>query len=253
MNKEGIKNIILDQKEELISLRERKRLIERICFNTYKSFLESNQIKVIIGPRRCGKSILASQLLQNKLFAYVNFDDEKLVNLSSDDLNDVLEVLYEVYGDFKYVLLDEIQNINGWELFVNRLQRKGFNIIVTGSNSHLLSKELSTHLTGRHIKLELFPFSFKEFITYDNIEVENIDSISTKNRAILKKKLNEYAELGGFPEVIEDPLNKTHYLQSLYSDIINNDIVIRHKIRYAKTLKDIATSLMSSISSKGSR
>ena len=249
MDHNQLKKVIIDQKEEISLLSSRKKLIERNCFKKYRSYLESTQIKVIVGIRRCGKSILSYQLLKDKPFAYINFDDEKLANLSSDDLNDVLEVFYEVYGHFKFILLDEIQNITGWELFVNRLQRQGFNVLVTGSNSRLLSRELSTHLTGRHIALELFPFSFKEFIQYHDVEIKNVELTSTKERGILKKKLEEYISTGGFPEVVKDPIYQKVYLQSLYSDILNKDIIIRYKIKFSKTLKDIANSLMSNTAS----
>ena len=249
MEKSKLKKAIIDQKEEIESLSSRTKIIERSCFEKYKAYAESTQVKVIMGIRRSGKSILSYQLLKDKPFAYINFDDENFANLTAEDLNDVLEVFYEVYGDFKYILLDEIQNIAGWELFVNRLQRQGFNVIVTGSNAHLLSRELSTHLTGRNISLELFPFSFREFIKYHGIVVKNADLLSTKDRGFLKKKLEEYISTGGFPEVVKDPANKKAYLQSLYSDILNKDIIIRYKIKFSKTLREISNSLMSNTAS----
>lgn len=249
MEKNKLKKVIIDQREEIESLSSRIKIIERSCFEEYKRYIESTQIKVITGVRRCGKSILSYQLLKDKQFAYINFDDEKLVNLTAEDLNDVLEVFYEVYGDFKYILLDEVQNIEGWELFVNRLQRQGFNVVVTGSNANLLSKELSTHLTGRHITLTLFPFSFREYIKYQEFYLKNIEKLSTKERGFLKKKLEEYILIGGFPEVVKDTANKNIYLQPLYSNILNKDIIIRYKIKYSKTLTDIANSLMSNTGS----
>jgi len=249
MEKSKLRKAIIDQREEIELLSSRTKIIERSCFEKYKAYTESAQVKVIMGIRRCGKSILSYQLLKDKPFAYINFDDENLANLTAEDLNDVLEVFYEVYGDFKYILLDEIQNIAGWELFVNRLQRQGFNAIVTGSNAHLLSRELSTHLTGRNITLKLFPFSFREFIKYHGVVVKNADLLSTKERGLLKKKLEEYISVGGFPEVVRDPANKKAYLQSLYSDILNKDIIIRYKIKFSKTLREIANSLMSNTAS----
>ncbi|MBI3051277.1 ATP-binding protein [Candidatus Woesearchaeota archaeon] len=249
MEKSRVKKAVIDQKEEIELLSSRVRLIERSCFEKYKAYAASTQIKVIMGVRRSGKSILAYQLLKDKRFAYINLDDEKLANISADDLNDVLEACYEVYGDFKHLLLDEIQNIPGWELFVNRLQRQGFNIIVTGSNANLLGRELSTHLTGRHIALELFPFSFKEFAIYHGTELKAPDLLSTKERGLMKKKLEEYMFTGGFPEVVREPESKKAYLQSLYSDILNKDIIVRHKIRFSKTFKEIANSLMSNAAS----
>lgn len=249
MEKSKLKKAIIDQKEEIESLSSRIKIIERSCFEKYKGYTESTQVKVIMGIRRCGKSILSYQLLKNKPFAYINFDDENLANLTAEDLNDVLEVFYEVYGEFKYILLDEIQNIAGWELFVNRLQRQGFNVIVTGSNANLLSKELSTHLTGRNIPLEIYPFSFKEFIKYHGVVIGDTGLLSTKDRGLLKKKLEEYISTGGFPEVVRDPANKKVYLQSLYSDILNKDIIIRYKIKFSKTLREMASSLMSNTAS----
>jgi len=249
MEKSKLRKAIIDQREEIELLSSRTKIIERSCFEKYKAYTESAQVKVIMGIRRCGKSILSYQLLKDKPFAYINFDDENLANLTAEDLNDVLEVFYEVYGDFKYILLDEIQNIAGWELFVNRLQRQGFNAIVTGSNAHLLSRELSTHLTGRNITLKLFPFSFREFIKYHGVVVKNADLLSTKERGLLKKKLEEYISVGGFPEVVKDPANKKAYLQSLYSDILNKDIIIRYKIKFSKTLREIANSFMSNTAS----
>lgn len=249
MEKSKLKKAIIDQKEEIESLSSRTKIIERSCFKKYKAYTESTQVKVIMGIRRCGKSILSYQLLKDKPFAYINFDDENLANLTAEDLNDVLEVFYEAYGDFKYILLDEIQNIAGWELFVNRLQRQRFNVIVTGSNANLLSKELSTHLTGRNIPLELYPFSFREFIKYHGVVMGNAGLLSTKERGLLKKKLEEYISTGGFPEVVKDPANKKMYLQSLYSDILNKDIIIRYKIKFSKTLREMANSLMSNTAS----
>lgn len=249
MEKNKLKKAIIDQKEEIELLSSRIKIIKRSSFEKYKAYTGSTQVKVIMGVRRCGKSILSYQLLKDKPFAYINFDDEALANLTAEDLNDVLEVFYEVYGDFKYMLLDEIQNIAGWELFVNRLQRQKFNVIVTGSNANLLSKELSTHLTGRNIPLELYPFSFREFIKYHGVIVEDIGLLSTKERGLLKKRLEEYISTGGFPEVVKDPANKKVYLQSLYSDILNKDIIIRYKIKFSKTLREIANSLMSNTAS----
>ena len=105
----------------------------------------------MIGVRRSGKSTLCYNALTRKgvKYAYVNFDDERLINLTSSDLNDVLEVLYKIYGDFNYLFIDEIQNIPEWYLFVNRLLRRQMHVVITGSNAKLLSGELATHLTGR--------------------------------------------------------------------------------------------------------
>ena len=118
-------------------------------------------IKVITGVRRCGKSFFTYLYLKNKKFAYVNFDDERLLDYKPED---IIKALIELYGDFRIIFFDEIQNLKNWEIFVNRLYREGFDLYITGSNAKLLSKELATHLTGRAISIELLPFSFGEFL-----------------------------------------------------------------------------------------
>jgi len=243
-----LKKILLDQKEEMYSLHQRVKLIERDCFSDYLKYIDSKQTKVITGVRRSGKSIIAYQLLKNRPFAYANFDDELLANIAAEDLNKIIEVFYEIYPDFKYIFFDEIQNVAGWELFINRLQRQGFNLVITGSNAKLLSKELATHLTGRHIALELFPFSFKEFLKYHEISAD-ISMLSTKNTAVLKKKFEEYLISGGFPDIVREPFNQRIYIQSLYSNIVDKDVILRHKIRFGNTLKNISNNLMATPSS----
>jgi len=249
MEKRDLKDVIIDQKEELENLTKREKIIEREFFTIYKKQIDSDLVKVITGIRRCGKSVLSYQLLKHKNFAYINFDDERLVVLETKDLNTVLEVFYEVYGQFKFLLLDEVQNIRGWELFVNRLQRQGFNAVITGSNAKLLSKELATHLTGRHLALELFPFSFREFLDYYGFEI-NRKPLSTREKGIIKKKFNEYIQRGGFPEALKENTNSKAYLQALYSTIIDKDVVLRHKVKYVKTLKDISNYLLSNTASQ---
>jgi len=242
MEKRDLKQVIIDQKDELRDLIKREKIIDREFLNKYKKHISADIIKVITGIRRCGKSVFSYQLLKDKDFAYINFDDERLVPLETKDLNDVLEIFYEVYGKFKYILLDEVQNIYGWELFVNRLKRQGFNLIVTGSNAKLLSKELATHLTGRHIALELFPFSLREFLNFHNVNIKSL--LSTKEIGLIKRRLDEYIKKGGFPETLKRNVVPEPYLKALYSTIINKDVVLRSKIRFIKTLKDISSYLI---------
>ena len=157
VDKAALEFILSDQKEEIEA-----RTKERLCHRKEESQvdLDSPQAQVIIGVRRSGKSTLCYQSLRAKgvKFAYANFDDERLEELKADQLNDVLEVLYKIYGDFSFLFLDEIQNVEGWHLFVNRLLRKRIHVVVTGSNARLLSSELATHLSGRKKEIELFPF-----------------------------------------------------------------------------------------------
>jgi predicted AAA+ superfamily ATPase len=157
-----INQILYDQREEILTLNT-STLCSRLEENLFD--LQSNLAQVVIGVRRSGKSTLCMKVLKESgvLFGYVNFDDEQLAGLKTDQLNDVLGALYKVYGDVTHVLFDEIQNIPQWPLFVNRLLRQGLHVVMTGSNANLLSVELATHLTGRYNQIELYPFSFREY------------------------------------------------------------------------------------------
>lgn len=242
----SLKQIIVDQKEELKSVFEKERIIDRDVLNKYSAFLKSGLIKVIIGPRRAGKSILCYQLLKDKNAAYINFDDENLVGLKTEDLNLVLRAFYEIYNEPEFVLLDEVQNIEKWELFVNRLKRRGLNLVVTGSNAKLLSKELATHLTGRHYSLELYPFSFREFLRFKDIEYKD-KPFTTKQIAFVRRELENFLKFGSFPESLKESFPK-RYLSSLYSTILIKDTILRHKIRNVRAIKEFSNYLISNFS-----
>ncbi len=230
--------ILMDQKQELEEGIRNKKIIQR---EEYLNNLPTTKlIKVVSGIRRCGKSVLIYLMLKGKNFAYMNFDDERIAGIDTDQ---ILSSFYEVYGkDFKYIFLDEIQNLPKWELFVNRLHRAGFDIFLTGSNSKLLSKELATHLTGRHITLEMFPFSFKEYLKSVNFQE---DIRTTKGIAAVKRELKRYIEIGGFPEIVAEQENPGIYLRSLYSKIVERDIISRYNIAYKKTFTELAMSILS--------
>lgn len=235
-----LKDIILDQKELLIKGYHDKTLIKRDALDYFGDLLNSKLVKVISGPRRCGKSVLIYLLLKGRDFAYLNFDDERIPGYKADE---ILSAFYEIYGkDLKNIFFDEIQNLPKWELFINRLQRNGFNIFVTGSNAKLLSKELATHLTGRHIEISLLPFSFSEYLKAIGF---NENTNSTMGRSLMRKEMDNYAEKGGFPEVIVEKENPKSYLTQLYRNIIERDIVLRYNINYKKTFREIAMVLIS--------
>jgi len=242
-----IKRIIADQKEE-IEFRNSAGYIEREKTALAKSFLNENIIKVITGIRRCGKSTFCHQLLKDENYAYLNFDDERLYNVKAENLDKFLEELLRQNEKPKFLLFDEIQNIKGWELFINRLYRMGYNIVLTGSNSNLLSRELATHLTGRHIQIELFPFSFAEYLKYKGFNNDLSVTLSTRKTAELKKTLDEYIEFGGFPE-IKNFNNKKIYLRDLFEKIILKDIVERFSVRDINTLKELALYMLNNFSS----
>lgn len=248
MDKRLIKQILLEQREEIKKIFQGK-IIEREKGEELKTWLKDDLIKVITGVRRCGKSVLAHQVLKEKDYGYVNFDDERLIGVKTQDLNSFLEVLKEINPYFNHLLLDEIQNVPGWELFVNRLKRNGYNLVITGSNSKLLSRELSSHLTGRHIAFELYPFSFIEFLDYKNFIFSKNDLYLTEKRAIIKRLFDEYLNLGGLPESYKLQA-KSQYLRDLYDKIITRDVVSRYKIKYIKDLKEISLYLVSNFAAK---
>ena len=233
--------ILKDQRLELEEGLKKKRIVEREAERYFNPLLSSKLIKIVSGIRRCGKSVLIYRLLKDKNFAYMNFDDERILDINTDQ---ILSSFYEIYGDkFNFIFLDEVQNLDRWELFINRLHRAGFNVFITGSNSKLLSKELATHLTGRHITMELFPLSFREYLKARGVD-EDIET--TKGVGILKNELKKYLENGGFPEIVIEKENPGVYLRELYRKIVERDIISRHDISYKKTFREIAISLISS-------
>jgi len=234
-----IKQILYDQKEEITNLNT-SDLCNRVEEGLFD--LHSSLAQVVIGVRRSGKSTICMKVLKESgvSFGYVNFDDEQLAGLKAEQLNDVLEALYKVYGDITHVLFDEIQNILQWPLFVNRLLRQGLRVVMTGSNANLLSGELATHLTGRYNQIELYPFSFREYCTIRQVDTQ---SLSTKAKAFRYTALEEYLRQGGFPELLK--LNNPYtYTLSLFKAIIHKDISKRYKIKHEKTLADIANGML---------
>ncbi|MFH2106450.1 MAG: ATP-binding protein [Candidatus Micrarchaeota archaeon] len=229
-----IRDILLIQKREL-----EKRLAETyVKRDAIMKNVASGLITVIIGPRRAGKSFFCIHVL-NSLgkFGYANFDDEKLVE--TENYDEILDSILSLYNNPEYILLDEVQNLDKWELFVNRLQRQGQKLIITGSNSHLLSKELATHLTGRHQLVSIFPFSFKEFLMFENKEL-------TENET--REKLRNYLLYGGYPEPLIKKLDYKDYLSTLFTSIVYKDIVKRFKLRSPQAIEDLSVYLISNVS-----
>lgn len=229
-----------------------KPLIPREHFSDYQKQLTTNLIKTILGPRRAGKTTLGLLLLKKENFCYVNFDDEVLSTLKHEDLGELLELLNEIFEKRQYLFLDEIQNIESWELFVNRLQRLGYNIVISGSNSKLLSKELSSHLGGRTLTLEILPFSFKEFL-----KAKNITCIKETDEGIgrIKNQLRKYLKCGGYPEIvteISDSDIRKKYLNELFDTIIFRDITQRFNIKYTTELVALATIIINHFSTRTS-
>jgi len=237
-----IKEIVAEQRQEIKRF-FRRELVYREQLDAASKFLDKPLIKVITGPRRVGKSTFAFMLLKDKDFAYLNFDDERL---SSADTSQLREAIAAIYGTPQFIFLDEVQNLPNWELFVNSLFRAGFNLIVTGSNSKLLSKELATALTGRYIPIELLPFSFREFLWAQGISVATNQILTYEERGKLTKLLESYTASGGFPDVIVNKLDPEDYLRVLFDAILMHDVAERYNVRYPSALRKLGLTLFTS-------
>jgi len=229
-----IKEVILRQKIEKESYLNRQ-FIERKSLNLAKNKLDSDLIKVIIGPRRAGKSVFAFMLLKGKNFAYLNFDDEGLADLTKHNYDSIIDGLIDVYGKTEFIFFDEIQNLDGWELFVNRLHRQGYNLVLTGSNANLLSRELASSLTGRHISIEVLPFSYTEYLLAKSPSNQSDNDL-----------VNDFLLNGGYPEVVIKDMSANEYLDVLFDSILFKDIVKRHKIRFPQKISDLGNYLIDS-------
>lgn len=241
------KNIILKNKLELDYLLSKKYILRKNYLLDSK-ILNSNLIKVVVGPRRAGKSVFCTQLLTNKSFGYVNFEDEELK--IEKDYDKIIEAIYEVYDNPKFLFLDEIQDLNNWELYLNKLQRRGYNLIITGSNSRLLGKELSSYLTGRYIEINLLPFDFKEYLDSNNLDYNKTKLVDPKYTSNILNHLENYLKTGGFPDVVVNKIDYNSYLNTLFDSILFKDIVTRHKVSKSKALYELSIYLLSNVASE---
>ena len=224
---------------------ERNKLIQidyqpRCYHEQVEKYLKSNLMKLITGPRRAGKSVFSLLLLRGKRFAYLNFDDDKL--LKDFDEEHIMQVLKEVYSDYDYLLLDEPQNLPNWDLWVSKLYRRGYNLIITGSNSNLLSSEMASLLTGRYLSIEVLPFSLRETLEYRK---SNFNPALPEDKADLMLQVEDYFHYGGYPEIINNRDITESYLKTLFDSIIMKDIVRRYKVRKVEELYQFATYMIS--------
>lgn len=240
IDEKTILQVLAEQQEEIKSYKPQKWVTrkEESLFE-----FDTTMAQVVIGVRRSGKSTLCHKVLLERgvRYGYVNFDDDRLADLKTEDLNTVLSCVYQLYGtDVPYLVFDEIQDVDGWYLFVNRLLRTSLHIFVTGSNAKLLSGELATHLTGRYNEIHLYPFSFSEYCLYHQIDMQ---SITTKADAERKRAFMDYIHDGGFPEM-QGLRNKRAYVQSLIEAILRKDIKKRFNIRNIESLRKLAHHLI---------
>ena len=224
---------------------ERNKLIQidyqpRCYHEQVEKYLKSNLMKLITGPRRAGKSVFSLLLLRGKRFAYLNFDDDKL--LKEFDEEHIMQVLKEVYSDYDYLLLDEPQNLPNWDLWVSKLYRRGYNLVITGSNSNLLSSEMASLLTGRYLSIEILPFSLRETLEYRK---SNFQPALPEDKADFMLQVEDYFHYGGYPEIINNRDITESYLKTLFDSIIMKDIVRRYKVRKVEELYQFATYMIS--------
>lgn len=251
MNRDVLKQIIIDQKEMYLN----NLLISR----DYD--LEENVNYCFVGIRRTGKSYMMYQQIHNLMndgisssqIIYVNFEDERLLEIGVDDLNTILEIGIEFSGSKgkPYLFLDEIQNVDGWEKFVRRVADMKYRINITGSNSKMLSKEIASTLGGRFMIVNVFPYSFKEYLSANHIENIMVDQIGTKKRADIVSQYEQYMTYGAFPELV-DIKNKRPFLNNIYQTVYLQDIITRNKITndfaVRLILKKIAESVTKALS-----
>ena len=239
IDKKVLEYVLTEQQEEL-ELRAEEELCHRK--EEKRVDLKSTQAQCVIGVRRSGKSTMCYQALHEAglKYAYADFDDERLEGMGSGQLNDVLEVLYKIYGDFNCLFLDEIQNVDGWHLFVNRMLRKKMKVVITGSNAKLLSGELATHLTGRNKEIALYPFSFMEYCKMKGVDMTRK---TTKAEAFRRAAFDEYMKQGGFPELLSMEDGRA-YVSTLVENILKRDIEQRYKIAYKAAFENMAHHLL---------
>lgn len=244
LTKDTIKNVIVSQQKHP----NNQRLIERDVFPEGIKNMKSHFIQIISGIRRCGKSTLMQQMRDyNYERNYsINFDDNRLFGFEIDDFEKLHEAFLELFGEENTFYFDEIQTVKGWETYVRRLYEEGKKVIITGSNATMLSKEMGTQLTGRNVRSELFPFSFSEFLKWNEVDTDPLDFHSSTKKVKLKKLFKKYLEKGGFPEYIQT--ENEQFLKSLYDDIFFRDVVARYQIRKEKLLKELLHYLISNIS-----
>ena len=234
-----MKSIILNQRKERDKLLSRPYLTRHSHYDN-EMLLSSKLIKLITGPRRVGKSTFALLMLRGKNFAYLNFDSKSLLDAWDENL--VMRMLDDVYPDYEYILLDEVQNLNGWDLWVSQLYRMGKNLIVTGSNAKMLSSEMATVLTGKYLQVEMLPFSLAEFFEWNNTSLSQAGNEDEANTHAL---IDDYLRNGGYPETAASRALTVNYLDTLFDSIIWKDVAQRHKVRNVSDLNALAIYLVS--------
>ncbi|MFI3263477.1 MAG: ATP-binding protein [Rikenellaceae bacterium] len=245
MERDIIKQVLFDNQYEVLNYKVNTRDFKFDDFGNY----------VLVGIRRAGKSFLLYQRVQELLgrgmdwsdMLYINFEDERLIGMQSEDLNLLLEVHLELYNKRPIFFLDEIQNIDGWEKFARRLADSKYRVYITGSNAKMLSTDVQTTLGGRYLTVEVYPYNFGEFLRVNDIFVdEKLSFVSTSSRANILRFFEDYFNYGGFPEGAMLSV-KRNYLTSVYQKIYLGDIVARNKVENNFALRVMLKKIAESI------
>ncbi len=257
MLKDNFKTIIAEFHEsELPNMVLRDLVVDPMFFQSDSTV---NKICTIVGPRRGGKTFFLLQLVKEFIntkcsidnIIFINFEDERILPLRASDLQVILDAYFELYGENRqpYIFFDEIQNVEGWEQFVRRLNDRGYRLFISGSNSKMLSKEIATALRGRTVTYELFPFSFSEFLRSNSLE-PNIKQLYGKKRHAFKSHFDSYLFSGGYPEIalIQTESVKQRILQDYFNTVIYRDLVERYRINNQSLLRLWMNALMVNVS-----
>ena len=247
-SKEQVKALLLEQSQ---AFWQYDTGIERAQLAEVERAAQLPHAVIISGLRRVGKSTLLAQLahrLGENQFYYINFEDERFLGFQPEDANDLYQALLELFGERRIFIIDEVQNIPGWEHFVRRFMDMGAKFYITGSNASLLSRELGTRLTGRYVPVELFPFSFAEFLRFRGETQPDLRRLTTLDAARLQQQLDDYLHLGGVPDALKYP--ELPLLRTLYDDVLYRDIATRYRIEEVRALKELAFYLISNPASQ---
>lgn len=245
--KEVFKKIIIERQDWIRKIKLIKRDIS----------IENEANYAFTGLRRAGKSYFLYQIINEKLkndqydhLLLINFEDERLLEVTHQELQLILEAYYELYDLVPLIFLDEIQNVNHWEKFVRRLADEGMRVFVTGSNAEMLSHEIATTLGGRFINKEILPLSFREYLSFNGIKISQKSKYSAERYKIMNA-FETYMQFGGFPELMQ-MLDKREYLSSVYQKLFYGDLIARYKVSNVITLKLMVKKLAESVNNETS-
>jgi predicted AAA+ superfamily ATPase len=249
LSEDKIKEILIRQRDVIL---KKDYGVERDLLREIEKKLSLPHVIVLTGLRRSGKSTLLRQIIKkyynDENFYYINFEDERLLGFKASDFNRLYEALVSLFGESKAFFLDEVQNVAHFETFIRRFYEEGFKFIITGSSAALLSREIGTKLTGRHIDITLKPFSFPEFLSLKGVKPTKELWLRTESRIEIKKHFEDYLSRGGMPEYLV--FGDQELLAEVYNDIVMKDIVARYKVEDALTLRQLYLYLISNVSSR---